>query len=72
MILGTVIKCLGGLYTVRLDSELDGERYAHVRGRGSFRHEKIVLLAGDRVELEKTSEGTAIRLSAPKEIKIIQ
>ena len=58
MILGTVIKCLGGLYTVRLDSELDGERYAHVRGRGSFRHEKIVLLAGDRVELEKTSDGS--------------
>lgn len=57
MILGTVIKCLGGLYTVRLDSEIDGEKYVSIRGRGSFRHEKTVLLAGDRVELEKTSEG---------------
>ena len=58
MILGTVIKCLGGLYTVRLDNEIDGEKYATLRGRGSFRHEKTVLLAGDRVELEKTPEGT--------------
>ena len=58
MILGTVIKCLGGLYTVRLDSEIDGEKYVTVRARGAFRHEKIVLLAGDRVELEKTAEGS--------------
>ena len=58
MILGTVIKCLGGLYTVRLDNEIDGEKYVGVRGRGEFRHEKIVLLAGDRVELEKTSDGS--------------
>ena len=58
MILGTVIKCLGGLYTVRLDNEQDGEKYATLRGRGAFRHEKTVLLAGDRVELEKTAEGS--------------
>ena len=58
MILGTVIKCLGGLYTVRLDSEIDGEKHVTVRARGAFRHEKIVLLAGDRVELEKTAEGS--------------
>ena len=48
MILGTVIKCLGGLYTVRLDNEIDGEKYVGVRGRGAFRHEKIVLLAGPK------------------------
>lgn len=57
MILGTVIKGVGGLYTVRLDSEYNGEKYINVRGRGSFRHEKIVLLAGDRVELEPLSQG---------------
>ena len=56
MILGTVIKGVGGLYTVRLDSELNGEKYVKVRGRGSFRHEKIVLLTGDRVEIEVQKE----------------
>ena len=58
MILGTVIKGVGGLYTVSLDSEYNDEKYVTVRGRGAFRHEKIVLLAGDRIELEPTSEGT--------------
>ena len=58
MILGTVIKGVGGLYTVLLDSEYNDEKYVTVRGRGAFRHEKIVLLAGDRIELEPTSEGT--------------
>lgn len=51
-VLGTVIKGVGGLYTVRLDTKINGEEYAQVRGRGSFRHEKLVLLTGDRVELE--------------------
>lgn len=57
MILGTVIKGVGGLYRVRLDEEYNGEKYINVRGRGSFRHEKIVLLAGDRVEIECVGEG---------------
>jgi ribosome biogenesis GTPase len=52
MILGTVIKGVGGLYTVRLDTDFNGKIYVNVRGRGSFRHEKLVLLTGDRVELE--------------------
>ena len=57
MIFGTVIKCLGGLYTVKLDEEFKGENYVNVRGRGSFRHEKLILLAGDRVELEPLDNG---------------
>ena len=57
MILGTVIKGVGGLYRVRLDQEYEGEKYVNVRGRGSFRYEKTVLLAGDRVELECVSQG---------------
>ena len=57
MILGTVTKGVGGLYTVRLDSEYDGKAYVNVRGRGSFRHEKLVLLTGDRVELESLDGG---------------
>ena len=56
MILGTVIKGVGGLYTVRLDNEINGEKYVKVRGRGAFRHEKIVLLTGDRVELDMQKE----------------
>lgn len=58
MILGTVLKGVGGLYTVLLDSEIDNEREISVRGRGAFRHEKIVLLPGDRVELEKNQDGS--------------
>ena len=57
MILGTVIKGVGGLYRVRLDQEYEGEKYVSVRGRGSFRYEKTLLLAGDRVELECVSQG---------------
>lgn len=57
MILGTVIKGVGGLYKVRLDQEYEGEKYVNVRGRGSFRYEKTLLLAGDRVELEYVSAG---------------
>lgn len=57
MILGTVIKGVGGLYKVRLDQEYNGEKYISVRGRGSFRYEKMLLLAGDRVEIECVSDG---------------
>ncbi|MBQ8546093.1 MAG: ribosome small subunit-dependent GTPase A [Clostridia bacterium] len=57
MILGTVIKGVGGLYTVMLDSEYNGEKIINVRGRGSFRYEKMLLLAGDRVEIECVGEG---------------
>lgn len=58
MIKGTVLKGVGGLYTVRLDEEYNGTSIAQVRGRGSFRHEKLVLLTGDRVELEAQSDGS--------------
>lgn len=51
MIKGTVLKGVGGLYTVRLDEEYKGQETVNVRGRGAFRHENLVLLTGDRVEL---------------------
>ncbi|MBQ3040169.1 MAG: ribosome small subunit-dependent GTPase A [Clostridia bacterium] len=57
MIQGTVIKGVGGLYTVMLDSEYNGQKTINVRGRGSFRYEKTLLLAGDRVEIECVSDG---------------
>ena len=58
MIKGTVLKGVGGLYTVRLDTEYNGEATVNVRGRGAFRHEKLVLLTGDRVELEPNADGS--------------
>lgn len=58
MILGTVIKGTGGLYTVLLDSPYNGDKEVSVRGRGAFRHEKIVLLSGDRVELDPLEDGS--------------
>ena len=56
MIQGTVIKGVGGLYTVMLDSEYNGKKTINVRGRGAFRYEKTLLLAGDRVEIEAVSD----------------
>ena len=58
MIKGTVLKGVGGLYTVRLDEEYKGESLVSVRGRGAFRHEKLVLLTGDRVELLPQDDGS--------------
>ena len=58
MINGIVLKGVGGLYTVRLEKEYAGSFVATVRGRGSFRHEKLVLLTGDRVSLEPQSDGS--------------
>jgi len=58
MIKGTVLKGVGGLYTVCLDEEYNSSRIVQVRGRGSFRHEKLVLLSGDRVELEAQGDGS--------------
>ena len=58
MIKGVVLKGVGGLYTVYLDEEYNGARLARVRGRGAFRHEKLVLLTGDKVELEALEDGS--------------
>ncbi len=52
----TVLKGTGGLYTVRFDEEYNGVRQADIRARGSFRHEGITLLPGDRVDVEVISE----------------
>ena len=58
MIKGTVLKGVGGLYTVRLDEEYKCQLCVNVRGRGSFRHDKLVLLTGDRVEIEPQEDGS--------------
>ena len=53
---GTIISCVGGLYTVR---KADGKN-VHARARGSFRYEKTSPLAGDSVFLHKEKDSFAI------------
>ncbi|MBE6562153.1 MAG: ribosome small subunit-dependent GTPase A [Ruminococcaceae bacterium] len=50
---GTVIKGVGGLYTVRPD---DGREDIRCKARGVFRYENITLLVGDRVTVVTDSE----------------
>ncbi|MBQ9745050.1 MAG: ribosome small subunit-dependent GTPase A [Clostridia bacterium] len=52
-----IIKSVGGLFTIRTDEEYKGEREFDVRAKGSFKHERITLLAGDRVEVEIDEHG---------------
>lgn len=52
-----IIKSVGGLFTIRLDAEYDGKREFDVRAKGSFKHDKITLLAGDRVDVEIDEHG---------------
>ncbi|MBQ8164008.1 MAG: ribosome small subunit-dependent GTPase A [Clostridia bacterium] len=49
---GTVIRSVGGLFGVRLDSEFVGKTEIEARAKGAFKHEKITLLAGDRVDVD--------------------
>ena len=58
MIVSAVImKSVGGLFSIRTDEEFDGKREFDVRAKGSFKHEKITLLAGDRVDVEIDDHG---------------
>lgn len=60
IIKGTIIKGVGGLYSVLCDGEGDNfsERIIDCRARGVFRHESITPMPGDHVELLKDSEET--------------
>jgi len=51
---GLVVKSTGGLYYV----EQTGGETVECRAKGSFRHDGISPLAGDRVTFEKLSDGT--------------
>ncbi len=49
---GKILKGVGGLYTVRLDScENETQRVIRCRARGSFRHNHMTPLAGDTVKV---------------------
>lgn len=54
---GIILKSVGGLFSVRLDGEYEGKREFDVRAKGSFKHDKITLLAGDRVSIEIDDHG---------------
>ena len=54
---GIVIKSVGGLFTVKLDSEYNGKISVDLRAKGSFKHDKITLLAGDRVKISVNENG---------------
>ena len=49
---GIVIRSVGGLFTVALDEEYNGKRTIDAHAKGAFKHDKITLLAGDRVEVD--------------------
>ena len=57
IISATIIKSVGGLFTIRTDELYEGKREYDVRAKGSFKHEKITLLAGDRVDVEIDEHG---------------
>ncbi len=54
---GVIMKSVGGLFTVRTDTEYNGKRQFDIRAKGAFKHEKITLLAGDRVSIESDDHG---------------
>lgn len=56
---GTIIKGVGGLYTVRPDLTYNRDGNVQCRARGVFRYEKITPLPGDRVVVEADDLGTS-------------
>ena len=54
---GIIMKSVGGLFSVRTDTEYNGKRLFDIRAKGAFKHEKVTLLAGDRVEIDVNDNG---------------
>lgn len=54
---GVVTKSIGGLFTVRTDEEYNGKRELDAHAKGAFKHNRITLLAGDRVDVEIDDHG---------------
>ena len=57
MLDAVIMKSVGGLFTVRLDSEYNGKRLYDIRAKGAFKYENITLLAGDKIEIEADDHG---------------
>ena len=65
---GTLLSCVGGLYTVDVDGEL-----LPCRARGAFRHERISPLPGDTVEILVGDEGeNALQAISPRKNVLIR
>lgn len=54
---GLVTRGVGGLFTIALDTEYNGKKQLEARAKGAFKHDKITLLAGDRVEIDINENG---------------
>ena len=65
---GTIISCVGGLYTV---INKNGERIS-ARARGSFRYEKTSPLAGDNVLLHKEKDSFVIDKIAERKSSLLR
>lgn len=57
ILVGTVTRSVGGIFTVMLDEEYNGKNYIETRAKGAFKHENITLLAGDRVQVAINENG---------------
>ncbi len=57
ILVGTVTRSVGGIFTVMLDEEYNGKKYIETRAKGAFKHDKITLLAGDRVQVDVNENG---------------
>lgn len=70
---GIVIRSVGGLFTVALDEEYNGKRYIDAHAKGAFKHDKITLLAGDRVEVDiNENDEPYISKIAPRKNSLIR
>ena len=65
---GTIISCVGGLYTIQ---KQDGTR-VRSRARGSFRYEKNSPLAGDNVFLHQEKDSFVIDKIEPRKNSLIR
>ncbi len=61
--IGRIISCIGGIYTI----ESEGEHYT-CSAKGSFRHQGLLVVAGDMVEFEK--DGLITRVLERKNVLI--
>lgn len=54
---GMITRGVGGLFTIALDVEYNGKYQLDARAKGAFKHDRITLLAGDRVEVDINENG---------------
>ncbi len=54
---GMITRGVGGLFTVALDEEYNGKIQLEAHAKGTFKHDRITLLAGDKVEVDINENG---------------